>query len=50
MHSLRDESDTLRKNVDDLLNRLTERSDFILDTLQPELMKDYKSLKRNISE
>ena len=45
-----DESENLRKNVDDMMNNLIEKNEDILKEIHPDLISDYKNLKKSIKD
>ena len=44
------EAEVLRLEVDNLMRELIEKVENVQDDCQPELYKDYKELKANITE
>jgi hypothetical protein len=41
----KEEANTLRSDVDDLMNNLIDKNESVLADVHPELIEDYKSLK-----
>ena len=42
------ESETLRNDIDLLMNTLMDKVDEVMDDVQPDLYNDYKTLKKDI--
>jgi hypothetical protein len=47
---LKQESDGLRNNIENLMNTLIERDEGVLKEIHPDLIDDYKNLKNSIKE
>ena len=47
---LKQESDELRVQVENLMNQLIERDEDVLKEIHPELLNDYKILKGTIND
>ena len=50
LNMLKQESDELRVQVENLMNQLIERDEDVLKEIHPELLNDYKSLKGTIND
>ena len=50
LHSYKDESEDLRKDIDTLMNELISKNENVLQEIHPDLIDDYKSLKCSIKD
>ena len=50
LHIYKDESESLRKNIDELLSTLIKKNENTLLDIHPNLIDDYKQLKHSIKE
>lgn len=50
MNTYKEESGSLRRDIDNLTNNLIEKNEGVLSEIHPELIDDYKSLKNSIKE
>lgn len=50
LNNFKEEADVLRNTTDVLLNKLIEKNETVLADIHPDLINDYKSLKKSIKE
>ena len=50
LNSYVEDSDQLRKGIDELMTALIKRNEDVLSEIHPDLLTDYKQLKKNIKD
>lgn len=48
LNMYKQDSETLRGDIDNVMNNLIEKTEGVLDDVQPDIYSDYKSLKKDI--